>query len=302
MPPSLVTSVGSWDASPSVGLARLGGGFVLSGMPQFASGLDLQRLEREATVNRVHHFPEIDSTNAAALLKAEQDAAQPSNGLVGELFIADQQTAGRGRGDNRWWSAPGALTFSLLTPALDVRAERLPVVSLVVGVAICQVLESLVTDIAVQLKWPNDVYLGGKKACGILIETPPLRPRRLVIGVGLNVNNTFAEAPLEVRDRATSLAQVTGSAATDLTTVLLACLRSIDTGIERLRVSDPLLASEWRERSFLTGKQVQIRLPSQDGHSVIVGRCESVAPDGALLVRTQAGVKACYGGEVTRFE
>ncbi|MEM6798444.1 MAG: biotin--[acetyl-CoA-carboxylase] ligase [Planctomycetota bacterium] len=258
---------------------------------------DVARLEREAPIDRVTFFSSVESTNSEALRAAAQQASAGGAVPGSELFLAETQTAGRGRGANQWWSAPGALTFSLLTAPLTIRPERAPLVSLAVGVAMCEAIETLAPGVQALLKWPNDVFLSGKKLCGVLIEMPPHRPPRLVIGVGLNVNNRLIDAPPEVRRRATSLSETAGDRPFDLTEVLLATLESIQSVLLRLERNDATLPIAWRNRSLLTGKRVRVELPGSE----LSGVCESIAPDGALLVRTAAGVEPCYGGVVAEF-
>ena len=119
----------------------------------------------------------------------------------GALAIADVQTAGRGRLGRAWEAPPGTaiLCSILLKPPAD---RRLPQVALVAGVAVADALEA-VTDLAVQIKWPNDVMLRRRKVAGILAEA---RDGAVVLGIGVNVNQTRDLLP----DRAGSLLTATG--------------------------------------------------------------------------------------------
>jgi BirA family biotin operon repressor/biotin-[acetyl-CoA-carboxylase] ligase len=256
--------------------------------------LDLARVTQDTWIERVHFYNETDSTNTRAL----EHAANATEGLT-ELFVAERQTAGRGRGNNRWWSDQGSLTWSVLTRAISAPPAHLPQVSLTIGLAICEAVEQFARgDVA--LKWPNDVYLDGKKLAGILIELAGSDRRRLVIGVGLNVNNSVHNAPLEVRDRATSLIDNQPAPGTmiDRTAVLIACLSEIERHLSRFENEDAQLRDDWRSRSLLTGRAVTLATPKQE----IRGVCEGLADDGALLLRTAAGLEACYGGVVVEFE
>src|SRR5579862_3978982 len=167
----------------------------------FASA-DLERIVATGLIGGYEFHSEIGSTSdrAAELVKQPRLACP-------FLVLAERQTAGRGRGSNWWWSAPGGLTFSL---ALDARqcglpVERLPLVALAAGLAVCDAIEPLLPGVAVRLKWPNDVYVAGRKACGILVEAPGVSPARLIVGIGINVNNTFAAAPRELQQVGTAL-------------------------------------------------------------------------------------------------
>ena len=171
---------------------------------------DLRRLRTETFLREVEHHAEIGSTNDRALALCGE-----TNLPVPYLILTEQQTAGRGRGANRWWSNDGALLFSVIINATDyaLPESRWPQISLTAGVAVCEVLDALTNTTnsqvarahTVGLKWPNDVWLNNRKACGILVEVPPTRCGRLVIGVGLNVNNSFDSAPAELQLNATSL-------------------------------------------------------------------------------------------------
>lgn len=263
-------------------------------MDESADPLDLARVTQDTCIERVHFYDEIDSTNTRAL----EHAKASSEGLT-ELFVAERQTAGRGRGNNRWWSDRGSLTWSVLSRPVNAPPATLPQVSLTMGLAICEAVEQF-TRGDVALKWPNDVYLDGRKVAGILIELAGSDRQRLVIGVGLNVNNSVQNAPPEVRERATSLVDSQPNAGTELdrTAVLIACLSEIERHLARFESSDPKLCDDWRSRSLLTGRNVTLATPKQE----IAGICEGLADNGALLIRTAAGVQACHGGVVISFQ
>ncbi|MGI9455758.1 MAG: biotin--[acetyl-CoA-carboxylase] ligase, partial [Aeoliella sp.] len=238
--------------------------------------LDLSRTIQETWIERVHYYETVESTNTTALEWAREN--EP--GGV-ELFIAERQSGGRGRGSNVWWSAPGALTFSLLTVPFDLPPEQLPRVSLTVGLAICKTVERFAERFGVALKWPNDVYLAERKVAGILIELAASMPKRLVIGIGLNVNNLARDAPCELRSTAISLRDTLPEAGLfDRTEVLIECLRQVEGQLERLLSGDQSLPGDWQDYSLLNGQQVRVVTP---GHE-IAGLCESIADDGALIV------------------
>src|ERR1700684_1159600 len=142
---------------------------------------DLDRIQASGLVREVEFHEEIGSTNdrAAELL---------CGGPLGcpFLVLAAQQTGGRGRGSNRRGSAPGALTFSLVLDAENVGlpTERWPQIALAAGAAVGAAIEQTIPQAAVRLKWPNDVYLAGKKTCGILVEMPANGRGQLIVGIG----------------------------------------------------------------------------------------------------------------------
>lgn len=166
------------------------------------------------------------------------------------------------------------------------------------GLAICEAVEQHArADIT--LKWPNDVYLNGRKVAGILIELAGGPQARLAIGVGLNVNNSVRTAPVELQSSAASMIDTLSDpvAPFDRTIILVECLQRIEKNLHRFVADDPNLPRLWRERSLLTGRHVQIDSP----RTSISGICEGIADDGALLISTAQGVQPCYGGVVAKF-
>lgn len=249
--------------------------------------IDPFRIERETFVVQAEVHAELPSTNDRALKLAASTARTP------RLIAALRQTAGRGRGANRWWGGEGALLFSLILEVPPVSPEQLPQVSLCVGTAVCEAAARFVPGGDVRLKWPNDVYLNGRKLCGILIETPPAVPQRLVVGIGMNVNNSTSAAPPEVSGRAVALCDCR-SEPTDLTEVLCAVLGEIEDQLADFLRDRSLLAARWRQRCLLTGRSVMIN----NGQRSVTGTCLGIEDDGALLVETIAGPQRFFGGTI----
>jgi BirA family biotin operon repressor/biotin-[acetyl-CoA-carboxylase] ligase len=147
------------------------------------------RLDTRRVGRRVLHFDRVDSTNTQAAARAHDPA---NDGLV---LLADEQTAGRGRLGRTWqsWPGMGVLLSVLLFPPPPLR--RPAVLTAWAAVSVCKTIHSS-TAMQAQIKWPNDILLGGHKVCGILIE----QGAGTVVGIGLNVNQsaeTFAQAGLE---------------------------------------------------------------------------------------------------------
>ncbi len=169
------------------------------------SPLDILRIVRETFVVEVEHHAEITSTNDRAAQRAKLGANK-----LPLLVIADRQTAGRGRGGNRWWTGPGSLAFSLLLnpKTIDVQPDCVPLISLAAGVAVAETIKPLLANQEVGIHWPNDVIVAERKLAGILVEVLP--DRHTVIGIGVNTNNSLADAPAELLSIATSLLGLTG--------------------------------------------------------------------------------------------
>lgn len=256
------------------------------------SSRNLHQLVSETFVRHVEHHQEIASTNSQAIELAGGDRTTPL------LVIADRQTAGRGRGENRWWSADGALTFSLLLDGahLGLSTDRWPRVSLAAGVAVCEAVQTLLPPHSVGLKWPNDVHLDRLKVCGILVETPP-RSGRLVVGVGLNVNNSLAAAPDEIRHRATSLFDSAGREF-DMRDALVLVLQQIEVNLALLATDESALADKWQSLCVLAGRSVEL----DHGSRRVSGRCQGIDQDGALLIQTGIGIERFFAGVVAKWE
>jgi BirA family biotin operon repressor/biotin-[acetyl-CoA-carboxylase] ligase len=252
---------------------------------------DVQRIRKQGSVRRVECHAELPSTSDRALELAAREVLDTPC-----LVLAGIQTGGRGRGANRWWAGPGALTFSLIVEAAELRvpAERWPKLALTAGLAVSETIGELVPGAPIGLKWPNDVFLAGRKVSGILVEVPSSRSGRLVLGIGINVNNSLAGAPDGLRASATSLVDETGRRF-DLTDVLVGVLARLDREFAGLAAADVDLSERWRASCMLEGQTLAVTT----GEDRVAGVCAGVDRDGALLVDTSTGRRRIYSGTVT---
>jgi len=255
-------------------------------MHTFASPLDTVRLVRQTFVARVEHHPVLDSTND----RAKRCAAEGPPPLP-LLIVADRQTAGRGRGTNRWWTGEGGLACSLLVDlaAAGIAQSRSPLVSLGAALAVAETVAPLLPSHAVGLRWPNDVCADGRKLAGILIEG--LAGGLQVVGIGLNANNTIADAPAELHPIATTLRDLTGRPH-DPTSILVELLRHLERVFRQL-VSDPAGVAARADALCLQRGEI---LALESGNRTIDGRCAGIAPDGALVLDTREGRQMLYSG------
>ena len=221
---------------------------------------DLQAVEAGIVgtefASRVMHFPSVGSTNVLAL-----EAAQ--SGLRDGVWVADEQTAGRGRGGHGWHSVvgDGLYVSALVAPSLPMTTAL--TISLATGLA-AQAAIAEVTGLRVDIRWPNDLLVGRRKCGGILVETAvspsqdgqPAMLRYAVIGVGINLNHE--SFPAEIEAVATSLRRESG-AEVSREAVLVALLRHLDEEIRLLPLNERGLLERFAAASsWVWGKRVRV--------------------------------------------
>jgi len=249
---------------------------------------DIARILRETFVAQAEHHPTIGSTSDRAAERARQPPVE-----LPLLVLADQQTAGRGRGANRWWTGPGGLALSLLVDAQTVgaRRQRSPLVALAAAVAVADAIRPLLPAHRVGIHWPNDVLAAGRKLAGVLVEVLP--DRRHVIGIGLNTNNTLADAPPELQATAATLRDLSG-VEQDQTAVLIRLLKCLEGEFSELRVNPAGVTGRANELCLQRGSTLTIAT----GKGQITGTCAGIDSDGAIVLETPAGVRRFVSGVV----
>ncbi len=224
----------------------------------------------------------MDDASAAAAKGAED----------GHLVLADQQTHGRGAHGREWVSPPGSdLYFSVvLRPAVEASSTAL--ITLATGLGVRDAVASLLPGRSVLVKWPNDIWVDGRKCAGVLVEsrTHGMRIDSVIIGVGLNVNR--AQWPPELATIATSLrAERNGGEPFDRADVLAALLAHIERWVALfLRDGAAVVVDSLRPNLALMGERVRW----EDGAGVFDG----IDPDGAARVRTDAGVVSLHAAHI----
>jgi BirA family transcriptional regulator, biotin operon repressor / biotin---[acetyl-CoA-carboxylase] ligase len=240
--------------------------------------------------SRIRHYFRIGSTNLVAMEAAA--AGEPE----GSVFFAEQQAAGRGRGGNSWESAPsdGIYCSILLRPQMPPADALL--LSLIAGIAVAEAVEQT-TGLHPDLRWPNDVLLEERKFCGILTEmnAEATRVRYVVVGIGINVNQTAFSPELE--PIATSL-RIAGSHEWSRVQIATALLKSLDAWYRKLSDGSPdsrsAIVRKFEERSsFARSRFVHV-----DEDSGYEGVTEGLDNRGFLLVRTERGLRTVLSGGV----
>lgn len=250
--------------------------------------IDPDRLLQTTFVAAVEHYGELDSTNTHARRLLDQTHAS-----LPLLVVADRQTAGRGRNANRWWTGPGSLAMSLAIDRPPGSRDNGPLVALGAALAVIHAVErSASSDIAnhrLGLKWPNDVHVDCRKLAGILTESTA--EGRLIIGVGVNLNNTVADAPPEFAHQVVTLADVT-CRSHDRTHFISNLLLDLQRRMEQLRSTPASIAAAAEPWCLHLGDQVELN----QGGRTVRGICRSIAADGALILETDSGRRHFWSG------
>lgn len=230
-------------------------------------------------------YPDVPSTNDLAAALAERGARE------GCVVVANGQSAGRGRQGRRWASPAGAGLYvsTVLRPA----GHALPLLTIAAGVGVAEGIQTA-TGLVPDLKWPNDVFVSGRKVAGVLAEaTSSAAGTCVVLGFGINV--LPAVYPPEVTARATSLERELGRAV-DRGSLLAECLCGLAGRYQDL-VSGrrDAVVEAWRGRAAsMRGRRVQWN-EAGEAHE---GIADSIDDTGALVVRTNAGLARVTAGDV----
>ena len=250
----------------------------------------------------IRHFLTTDSTNLLASREAALAETHLEPASEGEVFLAEEQTAGRGRGNNKWHSEGGGIYCSVILRPQITPSDALWL-SLIAAVAVQDAVRE-VTGHATDIRWPNDLLIKDKKFSGILTElsTEAGRVRHAIVGIGINVNQQ--EFPDDLRHLATSLQLETGRewSRVELTAALLksldreyrGLLRAVNgpVGNAALRF-EPILKRVEARSSYAYGKEVQV--DEDGGYS---GVTDGLDAQGFLRVRTKYGVRMVISGSV----
>jgi BirA family biotin operon repressor/biotin-[acetyl-CoA-carboxylase] ligase len=241
---------------------------------------------------KLHFSPVTDSTNSDALEAARSGAPH------GSVYFADEQRAGRGRGDHTWDSAAGdGLYVSVLLRA-PIPAVRLPLMPMAAGLAAAEAIHA-VTGLIIDLRWPNDLLIGPRKVGGILVESKISdgSANYVVVGIGINVHQR-AFSP-ELTATATSLDLECGRRI-PRQPLLVALLKSLESEMLKLAdmaVSITIPARVEQASTWIRGRRVEVH-----GPQACIGVTAGLDENGFLLVRMDAGVVTVQTGGIRSAE
>lgn len=268
-------------------------GYRLLASPDALHADDLMaRLNGGRVVGRdIRVFKETASTNDTIEKLARDGAAE------GVVVFAESQTSGRGRMGRKWSSPAGkGLWFSVLLRP-ELRPQETTRLTVAAATAIRRAIQ-ISTNLSLEIKWPNDLLIDGRKVAGILTELSAEtdRVRYVILGVGIDVNQTTSEIPQSLAGIAGSLRMASG-VSQDRAQLAAVVLQEIDRDYARIcRGEFDRLSAEWEEGCSTVGRNVSVRI----GARLVKGRAESLDSDGALLVRGQHGhLERVTGGDVT---
>ena len=246
-------------------------------------------LETEFLGKNSFCYESIDSTNEEAKRCALKGAPN------GSLFIAEQQTGGKGRLGRSWASPAGTgIWFSVL-----LRPGTLPLnaaaITLLAGYAVCSAIRAA-TDCKAMIKWPNDIVAGTKKLCGILTEMSAEMERVEFVVIGIGINANTVAFPENLQEKATSICLETGKKVRRV-----ALLQEVLRHLEKLLKENPIsLTPAFLEKYKLVCVTLGRKVAFQRNGRQVTGTAEDVSPNGELLVRLPDGkMEKVFSGEVS---
>lgn len=244
----------------------------------------MNRLKTQCIGREIAYYPSLPSTMDTAREKARQGVVE------GTVVLAGEQTSGRGRLKRNWLSPKGNIALSII---LRPGIAELPYLIMIASLAVANSVES-VTGQKTQIKWPNDILIGGKKVCGILIENE-IKGNNVnfsIIGIGINTNLNTAEHD-EIANTAASLKSP--EEADSRLKLVIALLTEFENLYFKLPEGKQIYQA-WRDKLVTLGKKVKATW----GKQIIEGVAENVDESGALTIRGENGaVTKVVAGDVT---
>ena len=236
----------------------------------------------------VEVFDEIDSTILEARRRAERGDVSPA------WLIAKSQTAGRGRRGRTWTSHSGNLMATLLFTT-DQPPQQIALLGFATGVALAETIDAIIGAGSAQLKWPNDVFIGGAKAAGIMLDSGAIGPEQTWVALAFGVN--LADAPDNIDQKTICLRDVLPpDAPTPEPLAFLAALRPKleDWSARIVRDGFEPLRQAWMQRAYGLGQEARV----VQGEQVVEGRIAGLSARGELELDTANGRRLIAAGDV----
>jgi len=258
------------------------------------SGIHPGKIEEGLQTNflgrKIHHFTEVTSTNDVAKRLAAEGAEE------GTIVISEKQTLGRGRLGRRWVSPEGGIWFSMILRP-EVASKDASKLTFVVAVAVARVIRKMF-NLDAEIKWPNDVLIGGKKVCGILTEASTKGDvvDFVIVGIGINANVSLDAFPRSLRRSITSLRRELRREV-EREKFLCALLQEMENYYTLfIREKFDSILEEWRKLAGILGHHVEV----SSFNEKIRGLAVDVDQDGMLMIKLRDGtIRRVASGDVT---
>lgn len=268
-------------------------GYRLLSCPEVFSESEIaSRITTDWAGKKIYHYDKTGSTNIDAKRLAEEGAPH------GTTVVAEQQNQGRGRRGREWESPAGTAVYMSIVLKPDFAPEKASMLTLVMALSVAEAITEL-TGLEAVIKWPNDIVVNKKKVCGILTEMSAELDyiHYVVIGVGINANNSLSEFTEELRKTATSLKIESGksvSRAAMVERVLFYFEKNYDIFVRKLDLSE--LQEAYQKHLINLNADVKVLDPKGEYNGIARG----INTTGELLVEKEDGtIEAVYAGEVS---
>lgn len=255
-------------------------GYCLTQRPDLLLPEEIKRyLKTESIGQEIEYWRIVDSTNRRAKELASQGASQ------GTIVVAGEQTGGRGRLKNGWFSPAGGIWFSVILRP-QIIPQQASVLTLLASLAVVKGIQEIFS-VPLKIKWPNDVYLGERKLAGILTEISAEIDlvNYIVTGIGINAKVDSGSFPEEIREQVVSLWEETDQGFF-LPEILGNILNQMETLYDQTQKEGfEEIVEEWRMYDFLVGRKISVNTPS----GKISGKSVGINSNGALLLELEEG-------------
>jgi len=265
-------------------------GYQLTSEPDILRKSDIEHGLKTSIIGKeIHLFHEVASTNTLAMELAANAAHE------GAVVIAETQTNGKGRLGRKWISPQGNLSCSVILRP-DIPIYKAPLITLMGAVAVASAIRTT-CEVQAAIKWPNDIYVAGKKVSGLLTEMSAEQDRikHIVLGIGVDVNMGLDALPAEVRATTTTLAAETGKRV-DRTALLRRLFIDLEYWYKAFFRNDAEVLGAWNGLNMTIGKRVSVSGPS----GTLEGQAQGIDSDGRLIIRLDDGsLRQVAAGDVT---